>query len=388
MKFFFIAGEPSGDHLGAALMNGFDKLLSAPAVFVGVGGAQMIETGFTSLFPMKEISIMGIKEIFLNYFFLKRRIAQTAHAVIEANPDALITIDLPEFNLRVADIVRKKSNIPIIHYVAPTVWAWRAKRAVKMTKYVDHVLALLPFEPKYMTKVGLSCDFVGHPVVEEPIASIEDALAFRTQYDLGDAPVMLCLPGSRVSEISRLAPIFGETLSILKLSLPELRFIVPAAPAIAAEVSNLVSEWQEEVIFLDPRCQTPAEALLQKKAAFRAANVALAASGTVSLELAANQIPMVIGYDMGFLSRQIVGCLLKTDTVTLVNLVSNTRHVPEFIGSACTSDRLSHAILQVLNKPECQLRAMKETMLLLGKGERSPGERAAASVLDFISDRS
>ena len=137
-----------------------------------------------------------------------------------------------------------------------------------------------------------------------------------------------------------------------------------------------------------PPPQKRAEALLQKKAAFRAANVALAASGTVSLELAANQIPMVIGYDMGFLSRQIVGCLLKTDTVTLVNLVSNTRHVPEFIGSACTSDRLSQAILQVLNKPECQLRAMKETMLLLGKGERSPGEREAASVLDFISDRS
>ena len=385
MKFFLIAGEPSGDRLGAALINGFGKLLSSPPILVGIGGSHMIDTGFKSLFPMKEISIMGMSEIVSKYFFLKKRIAQTAQAVIEAQPDVLITIDLPEFNLRVANIVRKKSDIPIIHYVAPTVWAWRPRRAEKMAKSVDHVLALLPFEPKYMTKAGISCHFVGHPVADEPIATLDEAAAFRASYNLGEEPLVLCLPGSRISEVNRLAPIFGKAVSNLKSSSPELRFVMPAAPAIAAEVRDLISEWQEEVIFLDPRYQTPDEALSQKRAAFRAANVALAASGTVSLELAASETPMVIGYDMGFFSRQIIGRLVKTDTVTLVNLVSDTRHVPEFIGSDCTPDNLSRSVLQVLNKPEGQLQAMEETMILLGKGEKSPGERAAASVLGIIS---
>ena len=384
MKFFMIAGEPSGDRLGAALIKGFDKLLASPQNFIGIGGAHMIGLGFESQFPMEDISIMGVGEILSRYFFLKKRIAQTAKAVLEAKPDALITIDLPEFNLRVAEIVSKNSAIPIIHYVAPTVWAWRPKRAEKMARFVDHVLALLPFEPPYMTSVGMSCDFVGHPVVEEPVASLSAAKAFRESYSLGDVPVILCLPGSRSSEIARLTPIFKKTLQKIKEQKPEVRVVLPAAAEVVSQQRALTYDWDEDIIFLDPRDQSPEQALALKRAAFRAADGALAASGTVSLELAANQTPMVIGYDMGWFSRQIIGRLVTTNTVTLVNLVSETLDVPEFIGSQCKSVNLEKALLEILAVPDRQLKAMNETMNRLGKGATRPGERAARSILNFI----
>jgi lipid-A-disaccharide synthase len=384
MKFYIIAGEPSGDRLGASLIEGLDSILSQPADFRGVGGSMMIDLGLDSLFPMEEIAIMGVGEILANYRFLKKRIAQTAKAVIAASPDALITIDSPEFNLRVAELVRKKSDIPIIHYVAPTVWAWRPQRALRMAKHVDHVLALLPFEPHYMQEAGMSCDFVGHPVVEEPVATLNAAAAFRVRYDIGDAPLVLCLPGSRRSEIKHLAPIFGRTIAKLKAASPQSVIVVPAAELVVAEVRGQISKWQDDVIVLDPRDHCPDQALLHKRAAFRAADVALAASGTVSLELAANETPMVIGYDMGWLSRQIIGRMVKTDTVTLVNLVSKTRHVPEFIGKKCSPKNLVSALLKTLESPKDQLAAMQTTMDLLGRKQGSPGERAAVSVLDFL----
>ena len=387
MKFFMIAGEPSGDRLGAALIKGFDTLLSDPADFIGVGGTHMLDLGFESLFPMEDISIMGVGEILSRYFYLKKRIAYTAKAILEVKPDALITIDLPEFNLRVAEIVSKHSAIPIIHYVAPTVWAWRPNRAKKMARFVDHVLALLPFEPPYMTSAGMSCDFVGHPVVEEPVASLADAQAFRERFSLTDFPVVLCLPGSRVSEVKKLTPIFKKTLEKIREQRPEVRFVLPAAVEVISHLRDLTLDWDDDIIVLDPRDQDLRGALAQKRAAFRAADGALAASGTVSLELAASETPMVIGYDMGWVSRQVIGRLVNTDTVTLVNLVSETRDVPEFIGAHCTPGNLAKAVLDTLDAPERQMKALQETMKRLGKGASLPGERAALSVLNFIYHR-
>ena len=388
MKFFMIAGEPSGDRLGAALIKGFDAHLPNPADVIGIGGAHMLDLGFESLFPMEDISIMGVGEILSRYFFLKKRIAQTAQAVLDAEPDALITIDLPEFNLRVAEIVRKKSRVPVIHYVAPTVWAWRPKRAEKMARFVDHVLALLPFEPPFMTAAGMSCDFVGHPVVDEPIASLTAAKAFRDRYTLGDLPLVLCLPGSRVSELMRLTPVFKQTIKKIKQERPEVRFVLPVAAEVAPQLRAMTSDWDEDVIFLDPRDHSPEEALKRKRAAFRAASGALAASGTVSLELAASKTPMVIGYDMGWISRKIIGHLVTTDTVTLVNLVSETKVVPEFLGPQCKPANLAKALLDTLDAPYGQLNAMRETMERLGKGTTRPGEQAARSVLNFIDQGS
>lgn len=381
MKVFITAGEPSGDRLGAALMGGLRSRV--PDIeFLGIGGERMLGQGLQSLFPMDEISIMGIVEILREYRHLKARIRQTAEAVIAAAPDVLVTVDLPEFSLRVARLVKERSDIRVVHYVAPTVWAWRPGRAQKMAAHVDQVLALLPFEPPYMREAGMECDFVGHPVVTDPVATKCEAQAFRDRHGIGEAPVALLLPGSRRSEIQRLLPIFEAAAEKLRQARPDLRLVLPAAGPVASAVSEVVARWEDPPVLIDPReDQEGAE----KRAAFGAADVALAASGTVSLELAASDTPMVIAYDMGWLSRQVIGRLLRVDSVTLVNLVDQTRTIPEFIGPACRPDRVAAALLEVLEAPEAQRAAMRRTMESLGRGGPHPGDRAARAVLDGLA---
>ena len=375
MKAFLIAGEPSGDRLGAALIAGLREL--DPALEVrGIGGEGMAAQGLESLFPMSELSLMGIWEILPKYRALKRRIAQTAQAVIKAAPDVLITIDSPDFGLRVARIVRAAApGIRTVHYVAPSVWAWRPGRARKMAQVIDHVLAILPFEPPLMQAAGMSCDFVGHPVVSERLASAADASAFRAAHGIAaDAPLVLCLPGSRRGEVARLGPRFDEALMRLRDRLPEMRVVLPTVPGVADMVDAMVRRW--------PTAPVVVQGESDKRAAFAAADLALAASGTVSLELAANGVPMVIGYDMAPVSRALIGLLLKTDTVTLVNLVSETRAVPEFLGRHCQPGPMANALLRLLDDPEAraeQLAAMDLTMQRLGRGGEPPGLRAARS---------
>ena len=383
MHVFLIAGEPSGDKLGGALIAGL-KALEPGIAFTGIGGVDMAAQGLQSRFPMEELSVMGIAEVLPKYRQLKRRIAETAAAVAEARPDALITIDSPDFCLRVAKAAKKLGyDGPVIHYVAPSVWAWRPGRAVKMAKVVDHVLALLPFEPPYMEAAGMSCDFVGHPVVAEERATKAEAAAFRAAHDIpADAPLVLCLPGSRRGEVSRLGPRFDEALIRVRDRIPELRVVIPTVPGVSRLVREMTRRW--------PTAPIVVEDAADKRAAFQAANLALAASGTVSLELAANAVPMVIAYDMAPLSRWIIGMLLKTDTVTLVNLVSDTRAVPEFLGSNCRADEIAAALLDLLEHPErraAQAEAMALTMKRLGEGGAPPGLRAAKSVLDFLARR-
>lgn len=384
MKIFVIAGEPSGDRLGAALIEGFCSLLEYPVEFVGVGGPLMEEKGLKSLFPMSEISIMGLSEIASNYFSLKRRIRETAQAALDHRPDVVITIDIPEFSLRVAKIIKEKSSIRTVHYVAPTVWAWRPKRAQRMAHVIDHVLALFPFEPPYMEKAGMECDFVGHPVATEEIAFPSEVVALREKYGLGNQPIALALPGSRMSEINHLIDVFKETFQQIHEVRPDLKIVLPAAPAIAGELQARMQEWTFPVTVLDPRDMSLAQFETEKRAAFAAADGAIAASGTVSLELAANSTPMVIAYDMGWLSRQIIGRMLITDTVTLVNLVSETREIPEFIGANCKPVLIADAFLKLLDNPDAQLDAMEDTMRMLGQGDIDPGIRAARAVLSRL----
>lgn len=381
MRVFLIAGEPSGDRLGGALMQGLRQL--QPQVrFEGVGGPMMQAQGLTSRFAMDELSVMGIAEVLPKYAHLKRRIAETARAVIDSAPDVLITIDSPDFCLRVAKQVKATSSVRTVHYVAPTVWAWRPGRAVKMARMIDQVLALFPFEPPLMQAAGMECDFVGHPVVAEPQATGAEIAAFRQAFDLHEGRFALVLPGSRRGEVSRLSPVFGQALARLAQSHPDLRIVVPAAAAVADLVRDRLSDWPSSTVVIDPRDHDPQLAQAYKRAAFRSADVALAASGTVSLELAAAQTPMVVAYTFNWLSWQIISRMALVDTVTLVNLVSDTRVVPECLGPECRADLIAQALNGVLRDPEAQTQAMAVTMQRLGQGGEAPGLRAARAVLD------
>ena len=370
LKLFLIAGEPSGDRLGAALMAGLKSLTQVE--FTGVGGPLMQTEGLTSLFPMEELSVMGIAEVLPKYLPLKRRIRQAAEAVLSSGAEALVTIDSPDFSLRVAALVKAaRPGFRTIHYVAPSVWAWRPGRAAKMAKVIDHVLALLPFEPPYMTAAGMTCDFVGHPVVAEPLASDAEKAGFA-----GQGPLLLALPGSRKGEVTRLAPVFGEVVARLKARHPDLRVALPTVRGVAGLVRELTAGWQvaPEII----------EDAAAKRGVFAAADVALAASGTVSLELAANACPMVIAYDMHPLTLWLMRRAALIDTVTLVNLVSETRVVPEFIGPDCRAEKIAPALEALLADPSAQRAAMALTMERLGQGGEPPGLRAARSVLGAL----
>ncbi|MEO0702874.1 MAG: lipid-A-disaccharide synthase [Pseudomonadota bacterium] len=384
MKVFLIAGEPSGDRLGGALMAGL-KTLNPDVRFDGIGGAMMIAEGLTSRFPMDELSVMGIAEVLPRYRQLTQRIRETADAIIAVKPDAVVTIDSPDFCLRVLRRVRASApQIPTVHYVAPTVWAWRPHRAQKMAGLVDHVLTLLPFEPPYMEEAGIAATFVGHPVVAEPQASEAEARAFREAHGLGDAPLILALPGSRRGEVGRLAPIFGEALRPVIAAQPDARVVVVAAGPVASMVRDLTARWPGAPVVVDPRDQTVDQAEATKRAAFKAADVALAASGTVSLELAAAGTPMVIAYDMAWISRQIIKSMLRIDTVTLVNLVAETRAVPEYLGADCKPNRIAPAVTSLLTTPDAQAEALRVTMDRLGQGGEAPGLRAARAVLGVL----
>ncbi|CTQ50761.1 lipid-A-disaccharide synthase [Jannaschia donghaensis] len=369
-RIFVIAGEPSGDRLGAALMRGLQELEPGIAID-GIGGAEMIAEGLDSLFEMEILSVMGLTEVLPRLPDLLRRRDQAVAAIAQTGPDILVTIDSPDFCLRVASRAKAENpTLKVVHYVAPSVWAWREGRASKMARSVDHVLALLPFEPPYMKAAGMTCDFVGHPVVAEPQATAAEIAAFKTQH--GDK-IALVLPGSRQGEISRLGPMFGEALARIPR---DARVVVPTVPHLADAVRDMVRSWPgDPVVLVDAS---------EKRCAFGAATAALAASGTVSLELAASGTPMVIAYDMSWLSWQIISRMMKIDTVTLVNLVAEAKVVPEFLGPDCRPGPVGTAFARLLTVPserERQAEALGRTMERLGRGGEAPGLRAAKSVL-------
>ncbi|MBV1864157.1 MAG: lipid-A-disaccharide synthase [Rhodobacteraceae bacterium] len=388
MSVFVIAGEPSGDKLGGALMAGL-KGLSA-VEFSGVGGPLMQAQGLDSLFDMADLSVMGLLEVLPRVPKLLRRVKQTAAAVIAARPDVLITIDSPDFCLRVAGKVRAVlPDIKVVHYVAPSVWAWRPERAVKMARYVDHVLALLPFEPPLMQVAGMSCDFVGHPVVAEPEPSYDEQLKLAAELGLNpDVGRMVCLlPGSRKGEVTRLLPIYQQVVSRVQAQFPDTQFILPMSGAVAADVREMTRRWNNPPVLLDPAGLDPDAAEARKRAVFYLCDAALATSGTVALELAAAACPMVVAYKANYLTTRMVKKLAQIDTANLVNIVTESRVVPEFLFDACTAEKITPAFLKIMDDPDTrgrQLEACEQTMAALGRGQQNPGLRAARSVLDFI----
>lgn len=387
LRLFMIAGEPSGDLLGAALIGGLRQLVGPDLLLEGVGGPAMAAGGFQSRFPMEELSVMGLTEILPRLPNLLRRIRETAAAVIAARPDALVTIDSPDFCLRVARAARKAlPGLKVIHYVAPSVWAWRPGRARRMARDVDHVLALLPFEPPYMRDAGMTCDFVGHPVAAQPVATPAQAGAFRARIGVAEGQrLVLLLPGSRRGEVQGLAPVFAEVARRLRATHPDLAMVVPAAAPVAELVATtLAPEGGDGPRLLDPRGLAPDAVAAEKRAAFAAADLALAASGTVSLELAAAGTPMVIAYAVKPLTAFIIRRLARTDTATLVNIVTDSRVIPEFLAEACRPDLITPAVEHLLSHPAAaaaQRTAEVRAMELLGRGGPDPGLRAARSVL-------
>ena len=387
MKIFIIAGEDSGDKLGSAIIDGLREVTDVPPKFVGIGGNGMISRGLESIFPMSELSVMGFVEIASKYKSLKKRLNQTISSILDEKPDILLTIDAPEFCFRVAKKVKLlNKNIAVAHYVAPTVWAWRSNRAKKISNFIDQILALFPFEPRYFHDVGVRCDFVGHPIVSETLADEESVTEFKKAYSLTDEPVILCLPGSRKSEIDRLMPVFGETLEKFSNALPNARFILPSTPDVYEYSKKFLDCMPKDIIFLTPEKLGVEKFLEFKKASFKLSQLALAASGTVSLELAANNTPMVIGYDMNFLSRKIIGLMLKIDTVNLVNLVTGNRNIPECIGSNFNSEKLFLEMVRVYSNNLNQIKDFKTTMDLLGINKEPPNVRAANSLLNLFEN--
>lgn len=391
-RLFLIAGEPSGDRLGAALMAGLKTLTEShkePIEFHGIGGPLMEAEGLKSLFPMSDLAVMGLAEVLPRLPKLLSRLRQASDAVPRIKPDALITIDSPDFCLRVAAKVKAVApDLKTIHYVAPTVWAWRPERALKMAAHIDHVLALFPFEPSYMCDVGMSCDFVGHPVVAEPVPDKNAQQMFRAELGIAqDEQMLLVLPGSRIGEINRMEPIFAQVVARLAKVGSKIRIVVPAAMNVADELGKRLSDWKNKPILLDPRHMVPGDAEARKSLAFASADLALAASGTVSLELAAMGAPMVIAYKFNWLTTRIVKKKVTLKSATLVNILTDTLVVPEFLFEDCTADKITPKVLELLADPDVrgiQSMAADKAMRMLGKGDDDPGLRAARSVLDVL----
>lgn len=380
MKVFITAGEPSGDRLAAALIAGL-RTLVPDVEFKGIAGPEMQQNGMTSLFDMSELSLMGIAEILPKYRHLKRRIQQTAQAALDWKPDVVITLDSPDFSHRVAKLIKlQDSSLRTVHYVAPTVWAWRPGRAKKMSHFIDHVLALFPFEPPYMQEYGIDCDFVGHPISTIEPASQAEITAFWERSKLDQQrKTLVVLPGSRRSEIDRLMPVFCEVLKAPFLQ--EYQFVFPTLPHLKSQVEHFCTALSHPCFIQSGQGRSAMDAARDRHVAYSASDFGLAASGTVSLELAAAKTPMVIAYDMAFLSRIIISAMLRTDTVTLVNLVSETRVVPEFIGKECTPENIQKGLASLIACPDHQTAVLATTMQRLGQGGEAPGLRAAKAVL-------
>jgi lipid-A-disaccharide synthase len=375
-RVFLIATEESGDRLGANLMKVLRQRLGDAVQFEGVGGRAMAREGLESLFPIEELSIIGRAAVVKDQPKILGLIKETAIAVTEAAPDILVIIDSPDFTHRVARRVRAKDpRIPIVNYVSPSVWAWRPGRARAMLKYVDHVLALLPFEPEaYRRLRGPPCSYVGHPLTEQ-LSSLRpnpEEAARRAQ----SPPVLLVLPGSRRSEIRHHMAVFGQAVARLQDQGVTFELVLPTMPHLQEAVVDAVKGWpvQPQVVIGEQ----------EKRAKFRIAHAALAKSGTVTLELALAGVPMVTAYRTGSVEAWILRRAIKVNSVILANLVIGENVIPEFLQEDCTPEKLAAALRDVLGDTEFrqrQLEAFGKIDGIMSTGNQPPSVRAADVVL-------
>jgi len=381
LHIFLIAGEASGDLLGANLMRGL-KSVRPDIHFHGVGGKHMQAEGLASLFPMEELSVMGLAEVLPRLFHIMGRIRQTVKAVLNVKPHVVVTIDSPDFCFRVAKKIKAKNkSIPCVHYVAPSVWAWRPKRAEKVSKFLDHILTLLPFEPPYFEQHGLGATFVGHPIVEQ-ISNRGDGGRFREKYGLKpNQPVFCLLPGSRMSELSRLLDKFSETADIVLRRRHQAVIVIPTLPHLKPYIENFfVGKGINPIVVTDDR---------DKYDSFAAGTAALAASGTVTLELAVADTPHIIAYKLNPVSAWVARHLIKTPYVNLINILLRRPVVPELLLDECEPEPMSKALLKLMDDKDAraqQLMDFRQALIKIGLGDpQTPGEKAAEAVLAVIA---
>lgn len=374
-----VATEESGDRLGASLMKVLRQRLGDGVEFSGVGGRGMTREGLASLFPIEELSIVGFAAVLKQLPKILRLIRGTVDAIVAAQPDVLVIIDSPDFTQRVAKKVHARdATIPIVNYVAPTVWAWRPGRARAMRGYVDHVLGLLPFEPEAFRRLGgPPCTYVGHPLIEQ-LATLRPNAAEQQRRD-AKPPVLLVLPGSRRSEVARHIAVFGETLARLRAQDIAFEAVVPTTPHLEAAVRAGVANWQ-----IAPQIVTVET---ERRAAFRSAHAALAKSGTVTLELAISGVPMVTAYRVGEVEAFILRRLIKVQSVILANLVIGDNVIPEFLQEACIADNLAPVLADLLSNGPIrarQVEAFNRLDAIMSTGASSPSMRAADIVLETM----
>ncbi len=380
---YLIAGEPSGDLLASRLMTALKEKTDGRVRFAGVGGETMAAQGFQSLFDSSELAVMGLAEVIPSVPRILRRIRQTADDIAAQKPDIVVTVDSWSFSARVNKRLRSlKTGIPQVHYVAPQVWAWKKKRAKTCGRYIDRLLTLLPYEPKYFEPYGLKTDFVGHPVVEGG-ASRGDGARFRREHGLPEhAPVLCVLPGSRRSETKYLLPVFRETVAALAAAHPDMHIVVPTVVTVGEQVRAAVSDWALPVTVVTGEAN--------RYDAFAASSAALAASGTVALELAMARVPYTIAYKMNPLSSHLMRLLVKGKYANLVNILADREIVKEYLLEYCRPELLVPEVERLLSDEACreaQIRDASGVLKSLGAEEHETPSRKAADILLKMTGR-
>jgi lipid-A-disaccharide synthase len=374
-----IAGEPSGDFLGGRLMGAL-KAQRPHIIFSGVGGPQMTARGIESLFPYEQLAVMGIAEVLPKIPLLLSRIRQTVDYIIEMRPDVVVTIDSPDFGFRVAKTVRKKMKNPpkVIHYVAPTVWAWRPERAARVAQFLDGLICLFDFEPPYFEVHGLRAEAVGHPMAEGDALQASGAY-FREEYGITSGETIVgALFGSRRGELTKTAPVIRDALIQLgqRLSVPP-HIVAPTLPHLKSQVTALLKDYPGTLhVTTEPKL---------KYHAFKSMDVAMAVSGTVGLELAFLQVPHVIAYRMNSLTWEMVKRKVKVCYAHLGNIMADKEIVPEFIQENCRADKIAEEAFSILLRPEEQKAAMTDITERIGYGQqKTPSDKAADFILSLI----
>ncbi len=376
-KIWILAGEASGDVLGARLILAL-RARREDLQFCGIGGPRMEQAGLTSLFPMRDLAVMGLAEILPRLRSLNRRLEEAAADIKTQKPDLVVTIDSPGFALRLLRKI-KPLGLKRIHYVGPQVWAWREHRVRKFPGLWDELLCLLPFEVAFFASHKISAIFVGHPVLQSG-ANEGDAARFRTRHNIAaDTKIVVLMPGSRRTEAPRLMPVFGQAMALLAQDFPSLLPVIPSSPAVADVVSKAATDWPVKPLILTE--------LSDKHDAYAAAGAALTKSGTSTLELALASVPMAVTYRVNPLTAALARRLIRVKHVAMVNLLAGREIVPELLQQDCTPAKLRAVVRMLLTDKaaaEAQRSAFADIMQTLRAPEGSPSDAAAYAVLELL----